>query len=929
MTRPDRDEMLRALALLVPQGQVTELRAFGVRIDGDWRKQGRVVSGYFADMELLADAALTLRRADGETSAGVYFVPNPIARGMLLKSKNRLAAKVVTATADDHITRRTRLLIDVDPVCCVDGIAIKGIPASEEESAEALRVAYIIEGDLAGEGWPQGVVASSGNGAHLVYEIDLPNDDAALTMVKQVLDALHRRYSTELVQVDQTTCNAARIWKLYGSCSGRGDEDEESGRVYRTARIVSTPDALECVPMVCLQALAVESMAAEAVERQSVEDAREAAKPGFGKRRRDRGDTQPTFDIEGFVRAHLCVQREKAWRGGGRVWVLAECPMCAHGGDGPFVAVHSDGAIAAGCHHDSCQHWGWRELREHCDPDARERRERWGRRLSVSPKKAEEITRLIHQPRPERDPKIARITSAPSARAALNDSDPFGDIDAPGDAREDCATVAEVLAGDVAATRAVTDERVEVLAAPVRAAWFDSQPSEAGLALRLLADLDAESSELVVYDEGSLHQYDDDTGVWAAVARNAAIRRLIAWDGAPIGDSDSATVKINSRSCDGALKLARAEREAQDFFKGASRGFAVRGAYICADTHAGEVRVEPISAKWRATAALDCAYDPDARGPMLTRYLTTIHAGHADEADRVCLMGELVFVALAGLGTHFERAALLYNQEGGSGKSVFIDLIAGLIPRELQTSVAPHDLSDDYKGALLAGKRLNTLNECQEGSVMREKGFKEMISGNQVMRRQIRSEPFVFYPIALHIFSSNELVAAPAASQAFWDRWLVIHFANKFRGTGDEVKDIAAQILKDERAALVAWAIKCGRGLLARRSYTIPASTQRLFGVWRREADNVACWLDSDLVEVLDVTMADERDWAGSADAYKTYKAWCDVNGFRRPVNSRTFAKRLAAHDIRRKRFTAGHRFSVRLLFSPASVLDDDTASFF
>jgi predicted P-loop ATPase len=374
----DRDEMRTALALLIPPGQVTELRAFGVCVDGHWRKGGRVVSGYFNDMDALARAAMTLRRGEGATTAGIYFIPNPIARGALLKSKNRLAEKTLTATSDDHITRRTRLLIDIDPVCSVDGMAIKGIPASDEEARAAAMLANTIECELRSEGWPEGVVASSGNGAHLIYALDMPNDDAALAMVKQIFDALHRRYSTDLVQVDQTTCNAARIWKLYGSCSGRGDEDEEMTRVYRTARIVSAPLSLEAVPLSCLQVLAVESMAAEAVERQAEEEKREASRPKAqeSSRSSSRSGVRGDFDVSGFVRSHLRVQREKAWKGGGSVWVLAESPMCAHGGDGPFVAVHSDGAIAAGCHHDSCA-WGWRDLREHCDPDARERREAW------------------------------------------------------------------------------------------------------------------------------------------------------------------------------------------------------------------------------------------------------------------------------------------------------------------------------------------------------------------------------------------------------------------------------------------------------------------------------------------------------------------------------------------------------------------------
>ena len=42
----------------------------------------------------------------------------------------------------------------------------------------------MIAAHLAGLGWPAPVVIDSGNGAYLLYRIDLPNDDQATALVK-------------------------------------------------------------------------------------------------------------------------------------------------------------------------------------------------------------------------------------------------------------------------------------------------------------------------------------------------------------------------------------------------------------------------------------------------------------------------------------------------------------------------------------------------------------------------------------------------------------------------------------------------------------------------------------------------------------------------------------------------------------------------
>ncbi|ABG04560.1 hypothetical protein Rxyl_1598 [Rubrobacter xylanophilus DSM 9941] len=81
------------------------------------------------------------------------------------------------------------------------------------------------------------------------------------------------------------------------------------------------------------------------------------------------------FDLEGWIKNHrVPVKREGPWQGtpGGYRWVLEECPWNGHTDNAAYIVRFASGAIAAGCHHNSCQGYGWRALREHYEPGAHE-----------------------------------------------------------------------------------------------------------------------------------------------------------------------------------------------------------------------------------------------------------------------------------------------------------------------------------------------------------------------------------------------------------------------------------------------------------------------------------------------------------------------------------------------------------------------------
>jgi hypothetical protein len=92
---------------------------------------------------------------------------------------------------------------------------------------------------LKDKGWPEPIIADSGNGFHLPYRLDLPNDNESKRLVQSALQALAARFNSEKVEVDITNFNAAKPWKLYGTTACKGAN--LPGRPHRLSKLIRVP----------------------------------------------------------------------------------------------------------------------------------------------------------------------------------------------------------------------------------------------------------------------------------------------------------------------------------------------------------------------------------------------------------------------------------------------------------------------------------------------------------------------------------------------------------------------------------------------------------------------------------------------------------------------------------------------------------------
>jgi hypothetical protein len=221
-TQPILAEIKRGLSLLFQPGDVVEVRILKT-------KQG-TVSGYFDDFDAMAQAIFEADRQ--YLPFGIYHTINKLDPALLARACNRLRERSEVTTADANVKRRRWLPIDCDPV------RPAGVSSSDAEHGAAIARAKLIAQEMPAD-WGQPILADSGNGAHLLYRTDMPNDPESLRLVGLALADLDRRYSDDKVKVDVACGNAARIWKAYGTPVRKGDSIP--ARPHRVSRILEVP----------------------------------------------------------------------------------------------------------------------------------------------------------------------------------------------------------------------------------------------------------------------------------------------------------------------------------------------------------------------------------------------------------------------------------------------------------------------------------------------------------------------------------------------------------------------------------------------------------------------------------------------------------------------------------------------------------------
>ena len=292
------------------------------------------------------------------------------------------------------------------------------------------------------------------------------------------------------------------------------------------------------------------------------------------------------------------------------------------------------------------------------------------------------------------------------------------------------------------------------------------------------------------------------------------------------------------------------------------------------------LELAPHDPAYLSPVQLAVSFDGDADCPAIEQFLeTTI-------PDLIGLFFEIVGYLLIP-DNRLQRAIMLMGP-GGTGKTTAANLIRALLGAENVSSVALHQLEEDrFATADLFGKLANVFADLDARALRSSSIFKSITGGDVVRAERKHREAFTFQPYARMLFSANEAPPTSDNSDAFFDRWLIVPFLERHRGTKGQDHDLLAKLTTPtELSGLLNHALVALDRLHRQHGFSKVPSSEQAGERFRVDADSAAGFSE-------ECCILDAAGRVAKPALFAAYRAWCEENN-RRPLGAQRFNRRLS-----------------------------------
>lgn len=436
-------------------------------------------------------------------------------------------------------------------------------------------------------------------------------------------------------------------------------------------------------------------------------------------------------------------------------------------------------------------------------------------------------------------------------------------------------------------------------------------PSEVVLARYVLSVIESGDDCPICYTLGSMWEYKRSLGVWSTLDPHVIKNEVCNLDGALVfvrtdaqGDEIYKPMQMGNVKSKAIHELSCTLRTQPEFFDDAPRGLTFKNGFVQADRDG--VHLLPLDAAQRSTYRLPFDFCPDSDPVLFLASLQEIFAPDFDGTEKIRMIVEMIGACLVGDATRFQKA-MLWIGDGANGKSYVIDVVSALFNDKTITALAPQEMGSEYRVAMLAGARVNLVNEMPESEILAGSRVKAMITGDKMTGRHIKESPFAFRPRAGHIIAGNKLPPVKDLSPGFFRRWIPVGF-NRVFAESEQDRDLSKKIIAQELPAVAAYCLRAYVDLLRRGHHKLAGSSEMLLNTWRLYSDPVAMFLHvaTDKGDLLTKHVSAGR-------VYQQYRLWAQKNG--NEIMSKTkFGLRIKKLGVPAARKESGVVYGIQLL---------------
>jgi len=222
-----------------------------------------------------------------------------------------------------------------------------------------------------------------------------------------------------------------------------------------------------------------------------------------------------------------------------------------------------------------------------------------------------------------------------------------------------------------------------------------------------------------------------------------------------------------------------------------------------------------------------------------------------------------------------------------NGKSVFCQLCTNFIGEHNVVHLSLQKLENDrFASARLYGRLANICPDLPGSRIEDSAIFKAITGGDRITGELKYRDAFEFRPFVRLIFSANHFPAPHHGSQSYFDRWLLIPFERRFRGSERDVSRSALDAMLSaapELSGALNRALPALRRLRKNNYFTEAPSVRGACLEFEAASDPFRIWLESETVYLSSSSISQSTLHAAHA------KACLETN--RAPITKQMFGR--------------------------------------
>ena len=239
--------------------------------------------------------------------------------------------------------------------------------------------------------------------------------------------------------------------------------------------------------------------------------------------------------------------------------------------------------------------------------------------------------------------------------------------------------------------------------------------------------------------------------------------------------------------------------------------------------------------------------------------------------------------------------AIMLVGEGANGKSTYLRLVREILGRHNIASVSLQELTDDrnhrFSPVELYHRLANIYADLPSNAITSSGRFKLLTGEDYITAERKFRDPIKFVNYAKLLFSANELPSVNDLTPAFWRRWIVVEFKNRFKPNPRFYEETFTE---EEVEGVIIVSLLAFRNAWVRGEFSFQDSEDNAKEKWMRRANSVYAFvkdlLAGNIEGVQGVREPNARVQTG--DLYELYVKYCEEEE-RNAVSKARFTKEL------------------------------------